>query len=267
MASALIRAARGVSPVRSASASSVAGASASASNRPSSLAANRCFAAMKPAATVMIGSGEWRVMVSSGVGPEVSVRPQSGRPISRDTGNLGEGVPDLWDSPAPAGLASVTPWTRLLPVGPATRSCGLAGAADDWVGLCRAVGAVLVESVPFTRTCWHTVDPGTVLFTGSLNENVGCSGHVAGRARVRDRRRQQVVVPRPQRPPRGRDQHRHPRPAHAQRPPPLARRLRHRRRAARRVRRRRHATGAPSDCCATRARRGSPWPRSASSRR
>ena len=35
---------------------------------------------------------------------------------------------------------------------------------------------MLVESVPFTRTCWHTVDPGTVLFTGSLNENVGCSG-------------------------------------------------------------------------------------------
>ena len=52
----------------------------------------------------------------------------------------------------------------------------LACAADDWVGLCRAVGAVLAESVPFTRTCWHTVDPGTVLFTGSLNENVGCSG-------------------------------------------------------------------------------------------
>ena len=44
MASALIRAARGVSPVRAASAVEVAGASASASNRPSSLAANRCFA-------------------------------------------------------------------------------------------------------------------------------------------------------------------------------------------------------------------------------
>ena len=52
----------------------------------------------------------------------------------------------------------------------------LAGAATDWVEMCRGVGAVLVESVPFTRTCWHTVDPGTVLFTGSLNENVGCSG-------------------------------------------------------------------------------------------
>jgi hypothetical protein len=30
--------------------------------------------------------------------------------------------------------------------------------------------------VPFDRSCWHTVDPGTVLFTGSLNKDVGCSG-------------------------------------------------------------------------------------------
>jgi DNA-binding CsgD family transcriptional regulator len=52
----------------------------------------------------------------------------------------------------------------------------LAGAATDWVGMCREVGAVLGETVPFTRVCWHTVDPGTVLFTGSLTENVGCSG-------------------------------------------------------------------------------------------
>ena len=30
--------------------------------------------------------------------------------------------------------------------------------------------------MPFDRSCWHTVDPGTVLFTGSLNQNIGCSG-------------------------------------------------------------------------------------------
>lgn len=30
--------------------------------------------------------------------------------------------------------------------------------------------------VPFDRSCWHTVDPGTVLFTGSLNQHVPCSG-------------------------------------------------------------------------------------------
>jgi DNA-binding CsgD family transcriptional regulator len=30
--------------------------------------------------------------------------------------------------------------------------------------------------VPFHAYCCHTVDPGTILFTGSLNRNVGCSG-------------------------------------------------------------------------------------------
>ncbi len=52
----------------------------------------------------------------------------------------------------------------------------LAGAATDWVEMCREIGAVLGDAVPFTRACWHTVDPGTVLFTGSLSENIGCSG-------------------------------------------------------------------------------------------
>ena len=35
---------------------------------------------------------------------------------------------------------------------------------------------VIGAAIPFTRTCWHTVDPGTVLFTGSVNKNVSCSG-------------------------------------------------------------------------------------------
>ena len=30
--------------------------------------------------------------------------------------------------------------------------------------------------MPFDRCCWHSVDPGTVLFTGSVNRNVECSG-------------------------------------------------------------------------------------------
>jgi len=29
---------------------------------------------------------------------------------------------------------------------------------------------------PFDAYCWHTVDPETILFTGNLNRNVGCSG-------------------------------------------------------------------------------------------
>jgi DNA-binding CsgD family transcriptional regulator len=36
--------------------------------------------------------------------------------------------------------------------------------------------SVIERVVPFQRSCWHTVDPGTVLFTGSLNHNVACSG-------------------------------------------------------------------------------------------
>ena len=53
---------------------------------------------------------------------------------------------------------------------------GLAGARLDWVSLAQAIDEVLAGVVPFDRSCWHTVDPGTVLFTGSLNRNIGCSG-------------------------------------------------------------------------------------------
>jgi hypothetical protein len=53
---------------------------------------------------------------------------------------------------------------------------GLADAGLDWVRLARATSEVLAGIVPFDRSCWHTVDPGTVLFTGSLNQRIGCSG-------------------------------------------------------------------------------------------
>ncbi|MDQ1537509.1 MAG: hypothetical protein QOE58_1902 [Actinomycetota bacterium] len=46
----------------------------------------------------------------------------------------------------------------------------------DWVTFSTQVTEVLSRVVPFERSCWHTVDPGTVLLTGSLNQNVGCSG-------------------------------------------------------------------------------------------
>jgi DNA-binding CsgD family transcriptional regulator len=39
-----------------------------------------------------------------------------------------------------------------------------------------AAAEVIETYVPFDRSCWHTVDPGTVLFTGSINRNVSCSG-------------------------------------------------------------------------------------------
>jgi DNA-binding CsgD family transcriptional regulator len=46
----------------------------------------------------------------------------------------------------------------------------------DWVSFATSATEVIRRAVPFDRSCWHTVDPGTVLFTGSLNQHVGCSG-------------------------------------------------------------------------------------------
>ncbi|MBW3548412.1 MAG: helix-turn-helix transcriptional regulator [Actinobacteria bacterium] len=52
----------------------------------------------------------------------------------------------------------------------------LARRGLDWVSFSTQVTDALRQAVPFDRSCWHTVDPGTVLFTGSLNQNVACSG-------------------------------------------------------------------------------------------
>ena len=53
---------------------------------------------------------------------------------------------------------------------------GLADTRLDWVSFARATSEVLAGIVPFDRNCWHTVDPGTVLFTGNLNQGIACSG-------------------------------------------------------------------------------------------
>jgi DNA-binding CsgD family transcriptional regulator len=52
----------------------------------------------------------------------------------------------------------------------------LARAGLDWVTFSVEATEKLRRAIPFDRSCWHTVDPGTVLFTGSLNQHVGCSG-------------------------------------------------------------------------------------------
>ncbi len=46
----------------------------------------------------------------------------------------------------------------------------------DWGSFVTAAHAVLRQFIAFERSCWHSVDPGTVLFTGSFHQNVGCSG-------------------------------------------------------------------------------------------
>src|SRR5919198_243172 len=51
----------------------------------------------------------------------------------------------------------------------------LAESGHDWVAFAARAGAVIRGAVPFDRACWHPVDPGTVLFTGSFVENMACS--------------------------------------------------------------------------------------------
>jgi DNA-binding CsgD family transcriptional regulator len=52
----------------------------------------------------------------------------------------------------------------------------LARSGLTWVSFTSEVTDVVGRSIEFDRCCWHTVDPGTMLFTGSVNRNVGCSG-------------------------------------------------------------------------------------------
>jgi DNA-binding CsgD family transcriptional regulator len=52
----------------------------------------------------------------------------------------------------------------------------LAHAGLDWVTFSAEATEEVRRVIPFDRSCWHMVDPGTVLFTGSLNQQVGCSG-------------------------------------------------------------------------------------------
>ena len=51
----------------------------------------------------------------------------------------------------------------------------LADSGLDWVTFATRASAVVRRLVPFDRACWHPVDPGTVLFTGSFVENMVCS--------------------------------------------------------------------------------------------
>jgi DNA-binding CsgD family transcriptional regulator len=52
----------------------------------------------------------------------------------------------------------------------------LAHAGLDWVTFSTQATELLRSTIGFQRSCWHTVDPGTVMLTGSLNQRIGCSG-------------------------------------------------------------------------------------------
>jgi DNA-binding CsgD family transcriptional regulator len=45
-----------------------------------------------------------------------------------------------------------------------------------WVDFASGVAEAVSSAIPFDGYCLHTVDPGTIMFTGSVNRNVGCSG-------------------------------------------------------------------------------------------
>jgi DNA-binding CsgD family transcriptional regulator len=53
---------------------------------------------------------------------------------------------------------------------------GIAARRLTWVDYTTAVADTLRSLIPFDAYCWHTVDPGTILFTGSVNRDVACSG-------------------------------------------------------------------------------------------
>ena len=52
----------------------------------------------------------------------------------------------------------------------------LARSGLDRVSFVSAASDAVGRVVPYDRSCWHAVDPGTVLFTGSINRNIECSG-------------------------------------------------------------------------------------------
>jgi DNA-binding CsgD family transcriptional regulator len=46
----------------------------------------------------------------------------------------------------------------------------------DWVSFTAAVDDLVGRLLEFEMCCWHLVDPGTVMFTGSINRGIQCSG-------------------------------------------------------------------------------------------
>jgi DNA-binding CsgD family transcriptional regulator len=52
----------------------------------------------------------------------------------------------------------------------------LAGRGQTWIDFTAAVAADIATVLPHTASCFHTVDPGTIILTGSVNRNVACSG-------------------------------------------------------------------------------------------
>lgn len=46
----------------------------------------------------------------------------------------------------------------------------------DWVTFAAEASTSIGRVIGFDRCCWHSMDPGTFLLTGSVNRDIGCSG-------------------------------------------------------------------------------------------
>lgn len=53
---------------------------------------------------------------------------------------------------------------------------GLSRDGLDWPDFAAAAEVAVAKAIDFDASCWHTVDPGTILLTSSVNHDVGCSG-------------------------------------------------------------------------------------------
>ena len=91
-------------------------------------------------------------------------------------GSFVPGIPEFWGSGPDRPGSTVPVMKQELLRRTRDDIERLARAGLDWVTFSVEATERLRRAIPFDRSCWHMVDPGTVLFTGSLNQNVGCSG-------------------------------------------------------------------------------------------
>ncbi len=237
MASALIRAVRRVRPVRAASPSRSTGPSPSASNRPSSLAANRCLLAMKPCAISKIRRASRRLGL-----PQRGLRGWSSCP-QPERRLPAAAIPRFWGCHLAPRTAVPSKSDRSVGAADPRRHRATRRARTHLGGLQRRRRGRAGDRHPLRRLLLPHRRPGNHSVHRERQPERRLLRVLAGPPRVRHRGRQQVVLPRPQRPDRGGDQHRHPRRPVPVDPAPVPRGLRLRRRAARVVRRRRHLLG------------------------
>ena len=111
--------------------------------------------------------GPFAVVVSDMGVPPVGLGIMRGRPA--------RSIPGIWNQPRRRPLDSFA--MKREDVRRVTREVErLAEASSEWMTLAANVGEIVRGVVPFDRTCWHPVDPGTYHFTGSLVHNMVCSG-------------------------------------------------------------------------------------------